>query len=217
MAAAGKDGPDALDAILAVTPAQRADLAAYVALLKKWQPAKNLVAPAALAEIWRRHVADSAQALAVRPEARRWLDIGSGAGFPGLVTATLMKGRDGAHVHLAESNGRKVAFLRTVIRELGLPATVHPIRIESLATRSAPDLGDIDAVSARALAPLADLLGLAAPILERGAAGVFHKGQDFASEVALATQSWVFDLIEHPSRIDPGGRVAVLTSVRPRA
>ncbi|ODN72121.1 16S rRNA (guanine(527)-N(7))-methyltransferase RsmG [Methylobrevis pamukkalensis] len=196
-----------------MTPRAEERLHAYVALVRKWQTAKNLVAPAALGELWSRHVADSAQALAALPDARRWVDVGSGAGFPGLVTATLIADEDGAAVHLVESNGRKAAFLRTVARELALPVTVHDDRIESFMQRTAPGLVRIEAVSARALAPLPKLLALTRPLLEAGAAGVFHKGQDFASELAETTQSWAFDLVEHRSRIDPAGRIVVLRNV----
>jgi 16S rRNA (guanine(527)-N(7))-methyltransferase GidB len=215
----GRDGdgamaedPQALAGIVAPSPTAVSRLTAYVDLLKKWQSAKNLVSPGTLDVIWSRHVADSAQAQAALPEARRWLDIGSGAGLPGLVTAILLADMPGAHVDLVESNGRKAAFLRTVVRELGLPATIHAERIESAAERLA-ESGRIEAVSARALAPLAGLLELAAPVLRRGAVGVFHKGQDFASERAEATQSWGFDLVELQSKTDAGGRIVLLRNV----
>lgn len=208
------EGPEALEGIVEVDDVARDRLAAYVDLVRKWQTAKNLVAPAALDVLWSRHVADSAQALAALPEARRWVDIGSGAGFPGLVTAILIANDPQAEVHLVESNQRKAAFLRTVARELSLPVTVHPDRIESFAQRYADRLGSIDAVSARALASLPKLLDLAGPFLVRGATGVFHKGQDFASELAETTQSWAFDLLQHQSKTDPGGTIAVLRNVR---
>ena len=205
--------PEAVAAILPVDAEAITRLSAYGALVRKWQPVKNLVAPSTLEHLWTRHIADSAQALAALPEARRWLDLGSGAGFPGLVTAILLCGVDGAFVTLVEANGRKAAFLMTVIRALGLPARVLNERIESIAKRIPDPVGPVDAVSARALAPLAELLSDAEPWLAAGARAVFHKGQDFASEHQLATQSWAYDLIEHPSRIDPGGRIVVLSHV----
>ena len=195
------DGPGAVAAILPLDEAARARLEGYAALLRRWQPVKNLVAPSTLADLWRRHMADGAQALAAAPDALRWLDLGSGAGFPGLVTAILLADRPGAEVTLVESNGRKVAFLMTVARELGLPVRVLGDRIESVAERLSGPAGRFDAVSARALAPLAPLLALAAPWLTAGSRGVFHKGQDFASEIATATQYWVFDLVEHQIRL----------------
>lgn len=203
-------GLEAVETIAPLTPAARDRLVAYVDLVRRWQPAKNLIAPSTLPDIWRRHVADGAQAHLAAPDAVRWVDLGSGAGFPGLVTATLIADRPGARVTLVESNGRKGAFLQTVIRELGLPAKVVIGRIESAAERTE---GPVEAVSARALASLETLLGLAEPWLSAGAAAVFHKGRDFESEVNAAVHSWTFDLVEHPSRIEPDGRIAVLTRV----
>lgn len=210
------EGPEAVEAVWPLSPAARERLTRYVALLTSWQAAKNLVAPSTLPVVWSRHVADSAQALAAVPEAKRWLDIGSGAGFPGLVTASLLAETPGAKVTLVEANGRKVAFLRTVIRELGLPAVVLAERIERLAGPAGAAVGPVDAVSARALAPLGALYGYAAPWLTTGSVGVFHKGQDFASEVNETSQSWTADLVERQSRIDPGGRIVVVRDLRTR-
>lgn len=210
------DGPDAVAAITPVDGAGRERLEAYAALLRRWQPVKNLVAPSTLGDLWRRHFADGAQAFAALPEADRWLDLGSGAGFPGLVTAILVANRPGASVTLVESNGRKAAFLMTVARELKLPARVISTRIESLSERH-PDLVDtVEAVSARALAPFGVLLGWSEPWLSRGATGVFHKGQDFEAEAAEASQSFSYDLVEKPSRIEAGSRMIIVKAVRRR-
>jgi 16S rRNA (guanine527-N7)-methyltransferase len=210
------DGPDAVAAIVPIDRTARERLEDYAALLRRWQATMNLVAPSTLPDLWRRHMADSAQAQALVPDALRWVDLGSGAGFPGLVTAILLAGRDGASVTLVEANGKKAAFLRTVARELQLPVTVLAERIESVAERHAESLGRVDAVSARALADLTHLLGYAEPWLATGSIGVFHKGQDFAVEVASATQSWVFDLVEHQSRVDGAGRILVVSSLSRR-
>src|SRR5690606_4184410 len=114
-------------------------LAILVRLVETWQKAENLVAAATLPDIWTRHVADSAQLAPLFPEARHWLDLGSGGGFPGLVVALLIADRPGAHVHLVESNTRKCAFLRTAIRETGAPAEIHQGRIaDVLADWKAP-------------------------------------------------------------------------------
>jgi 16S rRNA (guanine527-N7)-methyltransferase len=209
------DGVEAVEAIWPLTPTARERLEAYAALLHRWQPVKNLVAPATLPDLWRRHMADSAQALAALPQARRWLDLGSGAGFPGLVTAVLLAEEPDASVTLVESNNRKAAFLMAVARELALPARIVSARIESLPEQGWESFGRIDAVSARALAPLDKLLGYAGPWLTSGSLGVFHKGQDFASELDAATPYWAFDLVEHPSRVESGGRVAVISNLRP--
>jgi 16S rRNA (guanine527-N7)-methyltransferase len=190
-----------------------ARLTAYVELLFRWQASQNLVAPATLPEVWRRHVADSLQTLEAQPQARHWVDLGSGAGFPGLVTAICLAEHGEGAVHLVESNRGKAAFLRAVLRETGGRGEVHAERIESFTQRFD---GPVDAVSARALAPLDQLLALAEPLMRRGAVAVFHKGQDFAREVAFTTQSWTLNLVERQSRIDPAGRILVIADARRR-
>ncbi len=107
-----------------------AELDAYEALLRLWQPRINLVSGSTLATLWSRHFADSAQLAMCFPDILRWADLGSGGGFPGMVLALLLKGRDGAQVHLIESDQRKAAFLRAVSRETDAPAIVHVVRIE---------------------------------------------------------------------------------------
>lgn len=199
--------------IMPVSRETKERLAIYVELVRKWQKSQNLVAPSTLPDIWRRHVADSVQTLAALPEAKTWIDFGSGAGFPGLVTAILLAGTEGARVHLVESNKGKAAFLRTVARETGAPATVHAERIEDFQQKFAES---VHAVSARALAPLEMLVGWAAPHVVRGAAAVFHKGQDFAAEVREATLSWNLDVVEQISRIDPAGRLIIIRRIVPK-
>ncbi|MER2604987.1 MAG: 16S rRNA (guanine(527)-N(7))-methyltransferase RsmG [Siculibacillus sp.] len=211
---ADRVGQARLDEIVTVSRETRERLALYVELVRKWQKSQNLVAPSTLAHLWERHVADSAQVVALLPHARRWIDIGSGAGFPGLVTAILSAEREGAVVHLVESNRGKAAFLRTVARETGAPAIVHARRIEDFSR----DFEEpVDAVSARALAPLVELCGFAAPHVARGAVAVFHKGQDFASEVHEATLSWDLDLLEHPSRVERSGRLIEIRQIVSRS
>ncbi|MCB1488279.1 MAG: 16S rRNA (guanine(527)-N(7))-methyltransferase RsmG [Bauldia sp.] len=200
--AASSDGPESLRAVLDVSRETLARLEALVALVRKWQPAENLVAPATLSEIWRRHVADSAQLVALFPDNRRWLDLGSGGGFPGLILGCFLVGESDAAVHLVESNGRKCAFLRTAARELALPVMVHQGRIESvLADWAHP----VDCVTARALAPLGKLLDLANPVMTTGVPGAFFKGADFAREIDEAALSWGLDLVKHQSRINMDG------------
>ncbi|MEO1116105.1 MAG: 16S rRNA (guanine(527)-N(7))-methyltransferase RsmG, partial [Pseudomonadota bacterium] len=166
----------------------------FVDLVLKWQPAQNLIAPSTIPDIWTRHVVDSLQTYWTCPEARTWVDIGSGGGFPGIVTAILLADTHDAHVHLIESNQRKAAFLRTALRETGSAGTVHPGRIESVAKEWSTE--PVDAVSARALASLDQLFRLAQPFTSAGAKAVFHKGQDFQREVHEAADSWNFDLVE---------------------
>ena len=208
------DGLDAVRSILPIDAAMEARFTAYVELVRKWQPVKNLVAPSTLPDIWRRHVADGAQAFATLPGAKRWLDLGSGAGFPGLVTAILLAGTESGSVTLVESNGRKAAFLQTVARELKLPARIISERIESIPERLANSADRFDAVSARALASLDKLLAYAEPWLTAGATGVFHKGQDFDAERRQAALSWSFDLVEQQSRIEPDSRIVLVDHVR---
>ncbi|NLH81678.1 MAG: 16S rRNA (guanine(527)-N(7))-methyltransferase RsmG [Phyllobacteriaceae bacterium] len=207
------DDATVVEAIVPVSRETRDRLQIHVDLLRKWQKSQNLVAPSTLPEIWWRHVADSAQTLAVLPTAKRWIDFGSGAGFPGLVTAILLAETPGAAVHLVESNRGKAAFLRTVARETGAPAIVHAERIETFdAGFSEP----VDGVSARALAPLSNLVRVAAPHVARGAVAVFHKGRDFAAEIREATLSWDLDLVEQVSRIDPAGRLISIRRIVPK-
>lgn len=203
-------GLEGLRALLPVSRETYERLAILVGLVKKWQKAENLVAASTLDAIWTRHVADSAQLVALFPRIRNWLDLGSGGGFPGLVTAILLSGSDGesGKVHLVESNARKCAFLRTAARESGAPATIHHGRIEDiLAGWAAP----VDAISARALASLPNLFRLAGHLISPHRPATFFKGVDYRSEIDEASQSWDFDLVIHPSRISEG---SVILEVR---
>lgn len=192
---------------------RRLDL--LVDLLAKWQRTINLVAPASLPHIWQRHVADSLQLAALAPKAAaRWVDLGSGGGFPGLVVAAALAERPGADIHLVESDTRKAAFLREVIRLADLPAAVHAQRIEAVAPGLA---AGSHVVSARALAPLPKLLDLAAPFLAAGALGLFLKGKDATRELTEAGKGWTLDAELAPSRTDPDGRIVVVRSARPFA
>jgi 16S rRNA (guanine527-N7)-methyltransferase len=208
--------PEDIAAVEAIYPVSRetADrLTTYVALVRKWQPSQNLIASSTLDRIWSRHVADSAQVHALLPAASRWVDFGSGAGFPGLVTAIFLADRPGAAVHLVESNRGKAAFLRTVARETGAPAVVHDCRIEDFLAGFSEA---VDGVSARALAQMTRLLPFAEPLVGRGAVAVFHKGQDFAAELDEATLSWSLDLVEHSSRVEAGSRLIEIRRITKR-
>jgi 16S rRNA (guanine527-N7)-methyltransferase len=175
----------------------------------------NLVAPATLSEVWHRHFADSAQLLALAPaDARRWLDLGSGAGFPGLVLAILLAGRGGtARVTLVESDTRKAAFLREVARQTGAPVDILSIRIEALPTQAS--LQAVDVVTARALAPLPRLLELAVPVFGANTVGLFLKGREAAAEVAQAQAAGLteYAIALAPSVTDREGRIAVVRRV----
>ena len=203
--AAQDDHPPAMDAVgfaaaIGATPAQLADLTRYRTLLAEWNSRLNLVGPASLDDFWGRHAFDCAQLASLAPAARTWVDIGAGAGLPGLVIAILLKGRPGARLHLVESQTKKCRFLETVAAELALPAEVHNARAEDLAIAA-------DAVTARAVARLERLLAFAEPYLARGATGLFLKGQSVEGEIAEALRCWRFDVEQIPSRSDPTGRI----------
>jgi 16S rRNA (guanine527-N7)-methyltransferase len=205
MSAAAQPDAVAMDAegfaaLAHANAAQIADLERFRRLLADWNEKMNLVGPATLPDFWNRHAWDSAQLLALAPDARTWADLGAGAGFPGLVLAILGKGQAGFRVHLVESMAKRCRFLSEVVRELELPATVHNDRAENL---SLP----VDIVTARACAPLHRLLGYARPYLKGGAAGLFLKGQDVAAELEEATRYWDFEADTVPSRSDERGRI----------
>jgi len=179
-------------------------LGRYVELLTRRQQTLNLIAASTLPHIWMRHVADSLQLLPLAPGARKWLDFGSGAGFPGLVIACALAETAGAEVHLVESTLKKAAFLRDVVEALSLPALVHAQRIEDF-TRG--NTARFDIVTARAVAPLDRLLSYAFPLLKTGAAGLFPKGQDVAAELTQASKSWSIEADLIPSKTDPQARI----------
>jgi 16S rRNA (guanine527-N7)-methyltransferase len=209
---AARDDSTALANILAVSRETEQRLERFVGFLRQWQKADNLVAPSTLGEIWRRHVADSAQLVARFPDAKRWLDLGSGAGFPGLVIAILFADQPDSYVDLIESNQRKCAFLRRAIAETGARAAVHQGRIEQ-ALKNWPK--PVDIVTARALAPLPRLLELVAPLFPGSVRAVFPKGRDFEGELAEASQSWRFDLVKHKSRITDDSVILEISNLAP--
>jgi len=177
--------------------------------LRRWQAIKNLVGPATLDRIWDRHIVDSLQLLDLAPEARTWLDLGSGAGFPGLVLAIAGAER-GLRVHLVESNSRKCAFLRHVVRLAGAPATIHEARLEAVIPGF---VGRADVVSARALAALPLLLEWTEPLLKAGTIGLFPKGRDAEIELTEARKRWTFAADILPSRTDSEARILRITSI----
>jgi 16S rRNA (guanine527-N7)-methyltransferase len=179
--------------------------------LERWQPRINLIAPATLPEIWTRHVADSLQLWPLAGHARRWIDLGSGGGFPGLPVAALLAEVPGGEMTLVESNGKKCAFLREAARLAGLPVRVVQSRIEALPTEILN--GDVDVVSARALAPLPQLLALAAPLIRSDVMALFPKGEDVDDELRDALRGWQFryDLID--SRTASGARIIRLSNL----
>jgi len=201
---------------LALVPVSRetaARLDSLVELLLEWQTKINLIAPSTISTIWTRHIADSLQLLALAPGAKRWVDLGSGAGFPGLVIACALAETKGAAVHLVESNAKKAAFLREAARHVGAPAVVHPVRIEDFVKNFNEQA---DAVTARALAPLDELLGLAEPLLKTGAQGLFLKGQDVDVELTKATKCWNIEVDLVPSKTNPQSRIVIVRRLQKR-
>ena len=176
----------------------RRRLQIYADLLVRWQATINLVSPTTLPHLWTRHIGDSLQVQAAVPKARHWVDLGSGGGFPGLVTAIVLAEIPDTSVHLVESDKRKAAFLRTVSRETGVAAQIHAERIETFVPRHA---AEVDAVSARALAPLDQLVAHAEKFLLAGAIGVFPKGQNVQSELTPLAHDPRFEIKSMPSRI----------------
>lgn len=168
-------------------------------LVEKWSPRINLVSRGTLADIWQRHFVDSAQLFQLLPnEASHWVDLGSGAGFPGLVIAVLADGAGApVRVTLVESDARKAVFLRTVLRETGVSANVLQKRIEDV------DRLDADVLSARALADLTKLLAYAAQHLSEDGIGLFPKGENWRKEVEEAQSKWRFDYGIDKSKTNP--------------
>ncbi|HEV2625681.1 MAG TPA: 16S rRNA (guanine(527)-N(7))-methyltransferase RsmG [Xanthobacteraceae bacterium] len=201
---------------LALVPVSRetaARLDRFAALLLDWQSRHNLIAASTASVLWTRHIADSLQLLGMAPQARKWVDLGSGAGFPGLPIACALTDQDSAEVHLIESNNKKAAFLREAIRVTGAPAIVHAERIADFSKRFH---GEFDAVTARALAPLPELLSISYPLLKRGPLGMFPKGQDVDTELTEAAKCWSIEASLVPSRTDPKSRVVVIRRAEPK-
>lgn len=183
----------------------------FASLFQKWAATINLVAPSTVGNMWLRHIADSAQIYKVTPEPKRWIDLGSGGGFPGVITAILQTESGKGWVDLVESNHKKASFLRTALTETGARGSVHAIRIEEAAEK----LRECDAISARALADLDQLLAFAEPWALRNPAlrCYFHKGRDYQTEIDKARGRWAFDLVIHRSAIEPDSVILELAGV----
>lgn len=200
---------------LALTPVSRettARLDRFVALLLAWQRRINLIASSTQATLWTRHIADSLQLLPLAPQARTWVDLGAGGGFPGLVVACALADDPQAEVHLVESNAKKAAFLREAVRATGARAVVHPVKINDFLT-NAP--AHVDIVTARALAPLSELLAAAYPLLKKGACGLFPKGQDVGLELTESAKYWKIQSSLAVSRTDPKARIVIVRGLEP--
>ena len=218
------DGPEAFQKAFGVSRETVDRLEVYADLLKRWQKTINLVAPSTLDDIWHRHLADSAQLWGactspsprtLRGEGMRYLDLGSGAGFPGLVLA-IMAAETGLTRHtLVESDTRKAAFLREVARHTGVTVDIVAARIE--VTQTVAKVGEVDCVTARALAPLPRLLPLVAPYFGVATVGLFLKGREVTAELEESTRAWEFNSQLQPSLTDPDGRIVVISALRQKS
>jgi 16S rRNA (guanine527-N7)-methyltransferase len=203
-------------AALALTPVSReteARLDSYVDLLRHWQAKTNLIARSTLPNLWTRHISDSLQLLTLAPSAARWADLGSGGGFPGIVLACALAQTSGAMIHLVERNAKKAAFLREALRVTSAPGTVHLADIGDSVDRIT---GPVDCVTARALAPLHQLIGFVEPLVSQGAKTLFLKGQDIEAELTEATKYWNITPRLHSSRTGGQGWIVELDHIERR-
>lgn len=173
----------------------------FVALLDRWRKITNLVSPASFDAVWTRHVEDCAQLAGLEPNASRWIDLGSGAGFPALVIAIQLSERPGTWVHCIESDRRKCAFLREVARVAAIPVTVHASRIEDFDTQA---ISPVDVVTARAFAPMSRLLEFSRPWIQGGAVGLFPRGRtgDIQFDRLPPLREFQFDLLPSKTKIE---------------
>lgn len=199
--------PSDYQALTGATPAQMADLQTFIDRLAEANAVMNLIGPDTLPDVWNRHVWDSAQLLEQAPGALTWADLGAGAGFPGVVLAIMLKSTAKSHVWLIDSLGKRCRFLQEIVDALSLRATVINGRAEDNAVT-------VDVVTARAVAPMEKLLGYAQPYLQRGARGLFLKGEKAEAEVAEARRVWQFESDLSISRSDPRGRIVSVRSLR---
>ena len=198
---------------LALTPVSRETLDRldrFVAELLSWRQRMNLIGASTVPILWTRHVADSLQLLALAPQAKTWADLGSGAGFPGLVLACALADTPGVTVHLVESNGKKAAFLREAAKVTAVPAIIHAVRIVDFVNNQTDG---VEVVTARALAPLSELLSATYPLLKKGAVGLFPKGQDVEAELTAATKCWNIQSSLEASLTDPKARIVKITGI----
>lgn len=211
-------------AAFSVNPTVMERLDVYVELLHSWQRAKNLISATTLSDIWSRHITDSFQLIRIRTNAQhidptsdqtRWLDLGSGAGLPGMVVALALSDGQTKSVSLIEANGRKCSFLRAVSRETQCPVHVYSKRIESLDTQA--DFVAPDIITARALAPLSKLCDLMASLMSPKTIALVHKGQDFGSEIENTAKYWDFFVVEHKSQVVESSVILEISGLKKRA
>ena len=182
-----------------------ARLAAYIETLDAWRMKSNLIGPREWPSVWSRHVADSLQLLSIIERPRALVDLGSGAGFPGLVLAAALA--PDTEVSLVEATAKKCVFLRAAAEAANLDVTIHAERAERLAG------WEVDFVTARAVAPLSKLLDFSAPWMKKGARGLFHKGEGWREELTAARERWSFACRAVPSRTSDSGAILEISEV----
>lgn len=204
--------PDDFADIAPIHDSALPDYKLWVERLRKWNQRINLVSPAAMSDVWRRHVLDSVQLWAHIPnDAKIIADFGSGAGFPGLSLGIEAKhAQNGQTVHLLESVGKKASFLRTVSRETNLPCHIWSERIEAVNPL------DADIITARAFAPLTRLLPMAARHISPNGALLLLKGKEIDREIEAAGKDWRFETSFYPSLSDSDGVIVKITNLRPK-
>ena len=206
-------GPVEFERAFGVSRETLVRLEVYAGLLRRWQPTINLVAPNTIADVWHQHFGDSAQLLKLAPAGPlRWLDLGSGGGFPGLVIGCLLAERSGSRLTMIESDARKCAFLREAVRQMafGSSVTVDIVtdRIENVANTSR--VGQVEIISARALAPLGRLLGWCEPFFGAETKALLPKGRDVNAEIVDARNTWKFEFDCIESATSAEGRIVAV-------
>ena len=199
--------PDQVGELLNVSRETIEKFQAYLILLEKWQRRINLVSNSTLVEAWQRHILDSGQLVTYYPpQTRQILDVGSGAGFPGLVLSIFGAGQ----VHLVEGVGKKCAFMKQVIQKTGIDAIVHNERIEQM------DAFPVDLLTSRACAELEKLLDLTSPFMKADTECLFLKGVKSEQEIERATKKWAFELKKYTSKSEESGMILKLSHLKGR-
>ncbi|WP_208442178.1 16S rRNA (guanine(527)-N(7))-methyltransferase RsmG [Bartonella raoultii] len=198
------------DIVPSVSRETMENLIQFETLIMQWNKHINLISASTIPMLWTRHILDSAQIYPLYSDLLHWCDLGSGGGFPAIVIALFMKEKKIGHIDLVESNGKKVAFLRTVIAELDLPATVYHHRIEDVYKKIAkPEI-----ITARGLASLDALLRLIFPLFTQKTIALLQKGRDYSTEIKNASANWQFDLLKHKSKIDENSVILEISHLR---
>ncbi|UNF43827.1 16S rRNA (guanine(527)-N(7))-methyltransferase RsmG [Bartonella krasnovii] len=198
------------DVVPSVSRETMENLMQFETLIMQWNKHINLISSSTIPLLWTRHILDSAQIYPLYSDLLHWCDLGSGGGFPAIVIALFMKEKKTGHIDLIESNGKKVSFLRTVIAEFDLPATVYHHRIEDVYKKIVKP----EVITARGLASLDELLRLIFPLFTQKTIALLQKGRDYSTEIENASANWQFDLLKHKSKIDENSVILEISHLR---